>query len=610
MFFLFRLLVGIILISFSISAFAHWKPVGDKIKTTWGENLNINNVLPEYPRPQMIRSEWKNLNGLWNYAITPIGESYKNPDGKILVPFALESLLSGVGKALDGKHCLWYERQIDIPLEWKNKRILLNFGAVDWRCEVFVNGKLCAKHEGGYTPFSVDITDALKGTQNTLLVRVEDPTNDTNSPCQPRGKQALNPPWYMYSAISGIWQTVWLEPVSNTYIKNIKITPNVDKSALEIELFTNNESTFEVQVLDSSNVIATATGTSSQKLNVPIKDAKLWSPQDPFLYDVHIKLKNADIIVDEIKTYSALRKISLYYTDKDPTKAKVKMCLNNQPLFIYGVVDQGYWPDGLYTPPSDEALKYDILVAKKLGFNAIRKHIKVETARWYYHCDKLGMLVWQDMPSAMNPQQKIKWKPGQYVDDHNALPKDWLGLYQRELQAMIDTLYSHPCIIMWVLFNESWGQSNTTEFTTWINSYDPTRLINPASGGNHTANDGDIVDSHNYPEPKIRYFESMKANVIGEFGALHCPVKNHIWSDKKTYGFGKFETQQQMHAQYDDYADTIIELMKIGLCGAMYFELYDVEQEANGIMTYDRKILKFNENAMQKTNQRIINSYE
>lgn len=610
MFCLFRILVSIVLVSFSISAFAQWKPSGNKIKTTWGENIDTNNVLPEYPRPQMVRSEWKNLNGLWNYAITSAGENYKSPQGKILVPFALESALSGVGKALDGKHWLWYERTFDIPTEWKNKRILLNFGAVDWKCEIFVNGKSCATHEGGYTPFSVDITDAINKGKNTLLVRVEDPTNDTNSPHQPRGKQALNPPWYMYTAISGIWQTVWLEPVEKNYIKNIKITPNIDKSVFAIEVSTNNKASFEVDVLADGEIVAKTTGTSDKKAFAFIKNAKLWSPENPFLYDIVVRLKDDAKTVDLVKTYSALRKISLYYTDKDPTKAKVKISLNNKPLFIYGIVDQGYWPDGLYTAPSDEALKFDIQTAKKLGFNAIRKHIKVETARWYYHCDKLGILVWQDMPSAMSPLQKLTWKPGQYVDDNNALPQEWLSRYKTELQSMVDTLYSHPCIVIWVLFNESWGQSNTAEFTKWIKAYDPTRLINPASGGNQTANVGDIVDSHNYPEPKIRYFESMKANVIGEFGALHCVVKGHMWTTGKTWGFGKFENQKQMHAQYNEYANSVISLMDLGLCGAMYFELYDVEREANGIMTYDRKILKFDEKEMLKTNQKIINSFK
>ena len=589
--------------------FAKWKPVGDKIMTRWGENIDINNVLPEYPRPQMVRPDWQNLNGLWNYAITPIGKNYESPDGKILVPFAIESALSGVGKALKANHWLWYERKLDIPKQWEGKRIILNFGAIDWQCEIFVNGKSCAIHEGGYTPFSVDITDALNGTENTLLVRVSDPTDDTNSPYQPRGKQALNPPWYMYTAISGIWQTVWLEPVEETHITRVKITPDIDTSAVSIELFTRGGTSFDVEIFDGKNIVAKASADCDKKAVVAIKNAKLWSPENPFLYDIMINLKNGSRVVDTVKSYCALRKISLLHTDKDPTKSTTKICLNNQPLFVYGVVSQGYWPDGLYTAPSDDALKYDIAIAKKLGFNSIRQHIKVEAARWYYHCDKLGILVWQDMPSTMSPKQKLKWTPGQYVDDRNALPQDWLDRYQKELREMIDALYSHPCIVIWVLFNESWGQSNTSEFAQWTKAYDSTRLLNPASGGNHTVNVGDIVDSHNYPEPKLRYFENAKANVIGEFGALHCEVKDHLWTSGKTWGFGKFKNQKQMHARYDEYANSIIELMKFGLCGAMYFELYDVEREANGIMTYDRKVLKFDEQSMSTTNQKIINSF-
>ena len=597
---------------FAACATAQWRPADGKILSRWGKALDASDVLPEYPRPQMERPQWKNLNGLWNYAIADAGAAYQKPDGKILVPFAVESALSGVGRKLGARQRLWYERGFSIPEEWRGKRVLLHFGAVDYRCKIFVNDVAVAEHEGGYDPFSADITDALKDGENRLKVCVADPTDDPAGCClQPRGKQSLNPPWYMYSAVSGIWQTVWLEPAPRKRIEAVSFAPDIDNAALAIKISAPKDCSFTAEVFDGGKVAARVSARCGEAAVARIENAKLWSPENPFLYGVEITLIDGGAPVDKVKSYAAMRKISLLRTHKDPTLARTKIALNNKPIFLMGVVDQGYWPDGLYTAPTDGALKFDIETAKRLGFNTIRKHLKIEPARWYYHCDRLGMLVWQDMPCAINNAQKIKWAPGRYIgDDAGTLPAAWLETYRRDFRAMIDNLYSHPCIIAWVLFNEAWGQSDTARTAEWAKSLDPSRLINPASGGNMLAGCGDIVDSHNYPEPRIIYFENLKANVIGEFGALHHSVKGHMWTDGKTWGQGKYESSDELMEKYDEYADTIIGLQKHGLCGALYFELADVEREANGIITCDREVVKFPREKMSMTNARVIQAYK
>ena len=380
-----------------LCTFAQWKPAGDKLKTPWAEKIDPANVLPEYPRPQLVRSQWMNLNGLWDYAIKPAGAlEPKTMDGKILVPFAVESSLSGVQKSLTEKDELWYRRTFSVPAAWKGSNVMLNFGAVDWKADVFVNDILVGSHTGGFTPFSLDITPYLKAKgDQKLVVRVFD---GTDKGYQPRGKQTLNPNGIWYTPVSGIWQTVWIEPVAKSHISGIKAIPNLDQKNIAVTVTADNCTTgdlVEVNILDKGKVVASATGFPGSPLRLAIAEPKLWSPDSPFLYDMTAELKRGGKTVDKVDSYTAMRKIG---TARD--KAGIlRMTLNDEPLFHYGPLDQGWWPDGLFTAPTDEALLFDIVKAKELGYNMIRKHVKVEPARWYYHCDREGILVWQDMPS-------------------------------------------------------------------------------------------------------------------------------------------------------------------------------------------------------------------
>ncbi len=380
-----------------LCTFAQWKPVGDKIKTPWAEKVDPANVLPEYPRPQMVRSQWVNLNGLWDYAIKPVGAMEpKTMDGKILVPFAVESSLSSVQKGLTEKDELWYRRTFSVPAAWKGSNVLLNFGAVDWKADVFVNDILAGSHTGGFTPFSLDITPYLKAKgEQKLVVRVFD---GTDKGYQPRGKQVLNPNGIWYTPVSGIWQTVWIEPVAKSHISGIKAIPNLDQKNIAVTVAAENCTTgdlVEVKILDKGKLVASATGLPGSPLRLCIAEPKLWSPDSPFLYDMEVSLRQGGKTVDKVDSYTAMRKIG---TKRDKGGI-LRMTLNDKPLFHFGPLDQGWWPDGLFTAPTDEALLFDILKTKELGYNMIRKHVKVEPARWYYHCDREGILVWQDMPS-------------------------------------------------------------------------------------------------------------------------------------------------------------------------------------------------------------------
>lgn len=590
------------------AANAQWKPAGEQIMTKWGKNIDVNNVLPEYPRPQMVRPTWKNLNGLWDYAITKAGAGYEKADGKILVPFAVESALSGVGKFLKPDQSLWYERNFEIPQEWEGKKILLNFGAVDWKCTVIVNGKNWATHTGGYTPFSVDITDALVKGQNNLKIRVEDATDANNELVQPCGKQALNPKGCFYTAVSGIWQTVWLEPVPQRYIRSLKITPDVDKSALNVSVRAPRGTTFTVEVLDGGKVVAKASAKSGREAVAYIKNPKLWSPDSPFLYDLKIKLENGGEVLDEVSSYAGMRKISLSAKGRAAVNTEVKICLNNKPIYNYGPLDQGWWPDGLYTAPSDEALKFDIEKTKKWGFNMIRKHIKVEPARWYYHCDKIGIIVWQDMPCCSG-RYTGPWVRTELIKSDDGVVSKATNLnYKKEFRQIIDSLWSFPSVVVWVPFNENWGQFNTPEIVAWTKKYDPTRLVNAASGGNYLVCDGDIIDSHHYPEPKFHIFERGKANVIGEFGGLGFVQEGHTWANRKTWGYKNFKDTPSMQAKYDEFIGMLKNLVPLGICGAVYTQTTDVENETNGIMTYDREVVKFDEEKLRQTNKSLIES--
>lgn len=594
------LLCGALLCAFASQA--QWQPAGDKIKTEWSETVNPKQVLPEYPRPQMVRGEWSNLNGEWEYAIRAKGGVEPTAyDGNILIPFAVESSLSGVQKIVGTDNELWYKRTFDIPSSWKNKNIILNFGAVDWKADVFVNDILIGSHKGGYTPFSFDITPYLKGQKGQkLTVRVWDPSD---AGFQPRGKQVAKPEGIWYTPVTGIWQTVWLEPVASNHITAIKAIPDVDNSVVSVTVSTSESSVtdiVEVQISDKNNkVVATAQGVQGQEMRLQVKDAELWSPENPYLYDMKVTLLGKQ--KDEVKSYTAFRKISV---QKDAAGI-YRMCLNNKPLFQYGPLDQGWWPDGLYTAPTDEALLYDIKKTKDWGFNMIRKHVKVEPARWYYHCDREGILVWQDMPSGDMGNQ---WGPREYNagTDKNRTQESISNFYT-EWKEIMNLCMSNPSVVVWVPFNEAWGQFDTEKVVAWTEAYDPSRLVNPASGGNHRAC-GDILDLHNYPGPEMYLADPMRVNVLGEYGGIGLALDGHLWWNNRNWGYIQFKSSDEVTAEYVKYAKELKTLVKKGFSAAVYTQTTDVEGEVNGLMTYDRKVIKINEDAVRKINKEVIES--
>ncbi|MDR2811008.1 MAG: beta-galactosidase [Tannerellaceae bacterium] len=589
----------------AISAQAQWKPVGDKIKTPWAEQVNPSNVLPEYPRPLIQRGEWTNLNGLWEYAIAPRGA--KEPaafDGHILVPFAIESSLSGVQKEVGGANELWYKREFTIPANWKNKHIKLNFGAVDWIANVFINDILIGSHQGGYTPFSFDITPYLSGkNKHKLVVRVWDPTDKGY---QPRGKQVVNPESIWYTSVTGIWQTVWLEPVSANHITAVKAIPNIDENLIKVTVSTSMCSVtdiVEVKIIDKGQVLASAKGIQGKELRLHVDNPVLWSPENPYLYDMKIALTSADKVTDEVKSYTALRKIS---TRRD-ANGLVRMQLNNKTLFHYGPLDQGWWPDGLYTAPPAEALLFDITKTKDRGFHMLRKHVTVEPARWYNHCDKEGILVWQDMPSGDlgNSWQSEVYNGG--TDKKRSAES--VANFNNEWKEIMDFCISNPSVVVWVPFNEAWGQFSTEKVAEWTKTYDPSRLVNPASGGNHRPC-GDILDLHNYPNPKMYLFDPERVNVLGEYGGIGLPLEEHLWWQKRNWGYIQFKNADEVTAQYVKYASELKELVKRGFSAAVYTQTTDVEGEVNGLMTYDRKQMKINEASVRKANLDVIRELE
>lgn len=584
----------------SCPLFAQWAPAGDRIKTEWAEKIDVNNVLPEYPRPIMQRADWQNLNGLWNYAIRPVGESEPQTfDGQILVPFAVESSLSGVQKTVGDTNELWYNRTFTIPSKWKDKKILLHFGAVDWKADVWVNDIKIGQHTGGYTPFSFDITPALVKGENKLVVKVWDSTDKSY---QPRGKQVNKPGGIFYTPVTGIWQTVWLEPVATEYIANVKSTPDIDKGKLTVKVCTEAKNALvEVKVLDGTEVVSTAKALAGQPLQLNIPNAKLWSPESPFLYNMEISLISNGKVVDKVDSYTAMRK---YSTHRDKNGI-VRLQLNNKDIFQFGPLDQGWWPDGLYTAPTDEALAYDVKKTKDFGYNMIRKHVKTEPARWYTHCDQMGIIVWQDMPSGGNSPQ---WQMHRYFDGAEAVrtPESEAN-YRKEWKEIMDYLYNYPCIGVWVPFNEAWGQFKTEEIAKWTKEYDPSRLVNPASGGNfYTC--GDILDLHNYPGPDMYLYDAQRSTVLGEYGGIGMVIKGHIWESDRNWGYVQFNSSDEVTAEYIKYANQLKNLIRNGFSAAVYTQTTDVEGEVNGLMTYDRKVIKMNEEQIRKINQEICNS--
>ena len=589
-------------LALTVCAQAQWKPAGDKIKTKWAEQINPQNVLPEYPRPQLERTDWVNLNGEWEYSIKPKGEVEPNSfDGNILVPFAVESSLSGVQKEVGENNELWYKRSFAVPANWKNKDVVLNFGAVDWKADVFVNDILIGSHQGGFTPFSFNITPYLTGKSNQkLVVRVWDPSDRGY---QPRGKQTSNPEGIWYTPVTGIWQTVWLEPVATNHITSVKSIPNIDNGTMNVTVGTSqpcNTAVVEVKLLDKGQVVASAKGVQGKELRLAVQNPTLWDTSNPYLYDMKVSLTKDGKVVDDVKSYTAFRKIS----SKRDANGIMRMQLNNKNLFQYGPLDQGWWPDGLYTAPTDEALLYDIVKTKDWGFNMIRKHVKVEPARWYYHCDKEGILVWQDMPSGDMGNQ---WAPHTYnggTDKERSSAS--IANYYQEWKEIMDLCVSHPSVVVWVPFNEAWGQFDTEKVAEWTKNYDPSRLVNPASGGNHRAC-GDILDLHNYPGPSMFLFDPQRVTVLGEYGGIGLPLENHLWWNKRNWGYVQFKNSDEVTAEYVKYANELKEMVDRGFSAAVYTQTTDVEGEVNGLMTYDRKEIKINEAAVKKANQAVIN---
>ena len=586
-----------------------------KLATGWSANVNPVNPLPEYPRPQLTRkNNWKNLNGPWQYSILPKASANTIPlsfQGNITVPFAVESYLSGVGKTVGKDSILWYQRVIDIPAGLRKEKTLLHFGAVDWSAKIYVNGIAIGEHEGGYDPFTIDISKALqKGNKQTISVLVWDPSD---SGPQPTGKQVAKPHGIWYTPVTGIWQTVWLEHVPETYIISTRQTPDIDKQQVHISVNTHGLQVGDLIKLtawDGQQQVATGSITAGNDIILDIPAAKLWSPQTPFLYDLKVSVIRKGKVIDETDTYFGMRKISMA---KDGNGIQ-RMQLNNRFLFQYGPLDQGWWPDGLYTAPTDEALQFDIAKTKEMGFNLIRKHVKVEPARWYYHCDKLGILVWQDMPSGDRggndwlQNLRIKMPGNEQVDKHHLLQALLPGLvfdktrtpgseaiYRKEWQAIMDGLYNFPSIVSWVPFNEGWGQFKTKEIIDRTMKHDPSRLVNGISGGNFFIGVSPIIDLHYYPGPAMpdpAVYGNKQILILGEFGGLGLPVKGHTWLEEGNWGYQSFTTQAQLLDRYTQLVQSLHELIQSGLSAAVYTQTTDVEVETNGIFTYDRKVLK------------------
>ena len=578
-----------------------WAPAGDHILTEWGENLDPTNVLPEYPRPQMVRSEWMNLNGFWDYRIS-------TTMGKILVPFPLESALSGVGLRIGIDSTITYTRKVTLPASYLKGHVLLNCGGIDCISEIMVNGEYVRKHKGGFTAISEDITEYIKKGENEIVIKVKD---YTDSSIHAIGKQRNEPGGIFYTPVSGIWQTIWLEPVHETHIEKLKITPYLNLSTFTVNAATSTgKGEVEVKILEGKRQVASGKGEAGKDINIKIKEPKLWSPDDPFLYDLKITVKDGGKKVDEVASYAAMRKVSV---NKDGF-GTLRIALNDKPIFSFGTLDQGWWPDGLYTAPTDEALAFDVIRTKELGFNTIRKHVKVEPDRWYYHCDRLGVMVWQDMPSG-DYQSSPEWAfRGDFAPEMEAETNrsaESQDQYWKDWTAIMEQLHNHPSIIVWVPFNEAWGQFNTMEVATRTKLLDPTRLVNPSSGGNLYPC-GDIIDFHNYDETPLplTYPHKDFVVVVGEFGGLGLKVPEHTWVNEG-WGYRELGDSERLTDKYISYVKQILKNVdEMAISGAIYTQTTDCETELNGLYTYDRKVFKFDEERFVAINRRLSHSLD
>jgi beta-galactosidase/beta-glucuronidase len=594
---------------------AEWQIPDGSMLTRWAKDVDPTNVLPEYPRPQMVRDKWLNLNGLWDYAIRPLGqEETADYDGQILVPFPVESALSGVKMPLLPDQQLCYRRTFKVPPAWQGERLLLHFGAVDWQAKIAVNGHFVGEHRGGFYPFSFEIAAFTRPGENELTVTVWDPTDSGQ---QQRGKQVLKPKLIFYTAASGIWQTVWLEAVPEQYIRAFKMLPDIDRQELRLTidlLSSTNEISFEAEAYDREGKRVATCRNDQASLVLKIDDLKLWSPESPYLYDLKMRLISEGEIVDEVKSYFGMRKFSI---EKDSRGVK-RLFLNNQPLFQNGLLDQGYWPDGLFTAPTDEALRYDLEITRQMGFNMTRKHIKIEPARWYYHCDQLGLIVWQDMlngGSSLNLYHHLlvpKFFPRKFVKDNNYRAMGRLSGQNRadfmqELQKMVDALYNVPSIGMWVIFNEGWGQFDAEQFYKWLKDYDPTRYIDHASGW-YDQQIGDLKSVHIYLNKLAMPADCKdRAVIISEFGGYCLSLPGHLWKKGRLIGYRKYPTPEAFRAAYQALiGDQLTPLVAEGLAGAVFTQLTDVEIETNGLLTYDREVIKIDAETLHRLNKALM----
>ena len=589
------------------------------IKTRFYNDVDTDHPLNEYPRPQFVRDNWTNLNGYYDYAITSEDETFPDEyDGKILVPFAIESQLSGVEKTLTPNSRLWYRRTFRVGREFRGKRALLHLDAVDWECHVFVNRNLVAFHRGGYTVVTADITDSLIKGDNELIVCVYDPTD---LGWQQKGKQTLTPSGIYYTATSGIWQTVWLEAVNKTRIKSIRLTPDIDAGIIKIQPKVKNAAKYLINTEISFNGEKIVETVINGETNIAIPDAKLWSPETPNLYDIKLELVHGGRVVDTVKSYFGMRKFSM-----EPDDAGImRLCLNNKPYFQKGLLDQGYWPDSGMTPPTDEAMIYDIQKMKDLGYNMLRKHIKVEPARWYYHCDRLGMLVWQDMVSggenvsmfyrgvlpnvitALGHYKHIMFKDNKYKILRRET-KESRDFFEKELFEVIDQLYNTVSINVWVIFNEAWGQFDSERISRSVKAYDPTRNVDHASGW-YDQGAGDFKSVHQYvlrvEMPKDKW-KKRRAFVLSEYGGYSTVCSGHCWNEKKGFGYISYKSKAEISDAYRKlHEEQLIPLIPKGLSATVYTQVSDVENELNGIMTYDRELVKLDEDVIRDVNRRL-----
>ena len=578
---------------------AEWTPAPTPLSTDWGRKVTPDNAWREYPRPQLTRDAWQSLNGLWEYAIVdrPAGESGvptadgaapQSWAGKILVPFAPESSLSGVGKSVTKEQFLWYRRSFTLPEGWKGKRVMLRFDAVDWHSSVWVNGTKLGDHAGGSDPFAFDVTASLRPGDNEILLRAWDPSDEGP---QPRGKQKLRPEGIWYTPVTGIWQSVWLEPVPERHVTGVYPVADVERGEVEFTVETDGRVTGaapRVRVVQGEGATkkVLGEGAAGKPIRFAVKEPRLWTPDDPHLYPVEVELVGADgKVADRVGTYFALRTI----TKARDEKGILRLCLNGKPLFQIGPLDQGWWPDGLLTPPSDAAMKYDLEVLKRLGMNMLRKHIKVEPARYYHHCDTLGLLVWQDQPSGMGAGRKQFVQPD-WREDGEFTPEE-KAQFRTELDRMIDRLRFFPSIVVWVPFNEGWGQHDTNDILKHVMDRDPTRLVDGPSGWTDRGF-GDMKDMHMYPGPGMFPVMPDRVSVLGEFGGLGLPVKGHLWKDSDNWGYRSYQNEADLRAAYGNLMQRLHVLVGKGLAAAIYTQTTDVEIEVNGLLTYDRKVLK------------------